>query len=492
MSGDPFGMIFGGLGAGREDEAALTAIDYMEDQRERLEEALNEARAEQGLEPIGPPDELEPLGFGEAARGNLKGFFTGSGAERRAFERSYDVPEIYGELDDLGYTDEEKQEFLGAFTARDLTALRLRRPRAFIMAEESLQGLTPEGMDQARRKMLGLPEPRKTAKITQGTRIVEYGGDEEAELLYDYPSEQETDLAPAFAKRIDEDGKGEEIWGTNKEVADHMRRGRARGEMWTRGQMRQSVTTTALDPQVQRKVVDASIALMDEYSKLKFVESVWDPNYLTIQGKIQKKFLSFLNSFGATSPEQEAWLIKLGMGEAAAASAMNATIKRITGAQMGEKEATRIRLETIDPENDPPWKFKAKLYRTIYFDGLMVARNRMLIEKGLASVEEGMLGGEMEKLYSLEGVRQDLLRKATDQIRGYMAKGMDWDQASQLTDDAMMARYGVTPELLTSEWMGEHVPTVLETLQSLPAGTADAGTRLDAEAWKAANPDIVE
>ena len=89
---------------------------------------------------------------------------------------------------------------------------------------------------------------------------------------------------------------------------------------------------------------------------------------------------------------------------------INLYIKEITGAQMSEKEATRLRLSQPDPgeqwyQGDDPITFKAKMDDVIKFAGASVARYDKYRSEGLSDTDIKQLAKD-DMLEPLENFMQ--------------------------------------------------------------------------------------
>lgn len=115
---------------------------------------------------------------------------------------------------------------------------------------------------------------------------------------------------------------------------------------------------------IETKILNAE----EHYSRLKDIKSQFDPQFLTFSGVAKGAWLKFRDklSTGQLNPEEATYLQKFSQFRQSSARNINAYIKEITGAQMSEAEAARIRLGEADAgegffDGDSPSQFKAKL-----------------------------------------------------------------------------------------------------------------------------------
>ena len=89
---------------------------------------------------------------------------------------------------------------------------------------------------------------------------------------------------------------------------------------------------------------------------------MFDPDYLTYQTKIEQSALKVAEKAGVDIGESgREKITKVSKFKRNAIENLNLYIKEITGAQMSEAEADRLRKAVPDAENDSPTEFKAKM-----------------------------------------------------------------------------------------------------------------------------------
>jgi len=124
--------------------------------------------------------------------------------------------------------------------------------------------------------------------------------------------------------------------------------------------------------------IDSSIAGLES------TVQTFDPSYLTLPTQLYTKGLKAADKLGIElSPENAELLKNYSTFQQDAIATVNATIKAITGAQMSEKEADRIRKQIPDPENDSPKQFEAKLKNSLKQSKLAQARWRWMTKNGI-------------------------------------------------------------------------------------------------------------
>jgi len=136
---------------------------------------------------------------------------------------------------------------------------------------------------------------------------------------------------------------------------------------------RQDITTTSLTTRVEGDLQTGVISNSDRIARLTTIRKQIEANssFLTVGGKTASAALNILDKFGVPIPEKgEEFLIKQSKFVRDSIENINNYIKEITGAQMSEKEATRLRLAQPDPGEDifsgdgslkPSWKGLLKL-----------------------------------------------------------------------------------------------------------------------------------
>lgn len=110
--------------------------------------------------------------------------------------------------------------------------------------------------------------------------------------------------------------------------------------------------------EIETRLIDGAEAL----ARLHNIQSKFKPEFLQIFPRLKVKGLKALEKLGLDlSPEDKATISEYSIFTRGAFENINLEIKRITGAQMSEEEADRLRKGIPDPENDGPTEFLSKL-----------------------------------------------------------------------------------------------------------------------------------
>ena len=105
---------------------------------------------------------------------------------------------------------------------------------------------------------------------------------------------------------------------------------------------------------------------MNQVDLLAAVGETFDPVFLTFEGQAKNfGFDLFEKAGGTLSPEQKQFVSDYSEFRRVAVDGLNKYIKFITGAQMSEAEATRLRQGYADVEHDGPTKFMSKYMGTV-------------------------------------------------------------------------------------------------------------------------------
>lgn len=124
------------------------------------------------------------------------------------------------------------------------------------------------------------------------------------------------------------------------------------------------------DPRTPTRPVETMLqkdllAAQDRRFALERTLASFKPEYLEIPAEVWRKGLKGLDKLGVPLPaSEEAKLTGAARFFRNAISELNAYIKDMTGAAMGEQEATRLRKAVADAENDSPATFLSKIQDT--------------------------------------------------------------------------------------------------------------------------------
>jgi len=186
--------------------------------------------------------------------------------------------------------------------------------------------------------------------------------------------------------------------------------------------------TRKTEGMLEQKAFDAG----EQRIRAEDILAQYDPEFLTIPGKFKGVKLSVMDSLGMDlDPEEARYLDNIKTFQQDAIENINLYIKAITGAQMSEAEAKRLRKAMADAGDgvftgDGPRAFKAKLVKTLRKAKHAEARFSKLREMGLADYETGEGSPEgstrktrgernkerMEKRFGYERVTQMLKERA--------------------------------------------------------------------------------
>lgn len=127
----------------------------------------------------------------------------------------------------------------------------------------------------------------------------------------------------------------------------------------------------------------------DAIARINAIASGFKPEFLEFGGRLGAKLSSLKAKFGKDlSGEQKQFLTEFSSFQRDAIENINLEIKRITGAQMSEKEANRIRQGFPDPgegvfDGDDPITFQSKLRGVMRSLSLTRARRMTLLRDGI-------------------------------------------------------------------------------------------------------------
>lgn len=146
---------------------------------------------------------------------------------------------------------------------------------------------------------------------------------------------------------------------------------------------------TAITKKTQGDIEGKIITGSEQLARLKAISDEFKPEYQQLGTRWDALKTSLKSRAGMeTTPEEKQLLTGFKKYQRKAIENINLYIKELTGAQMSEKEADRLRLAQPDPgENwwsgDDPITFKAKLDDTVRYARAAVARYEYYRSKGL-------------------------------------------------------------------------------------------------------------
>lgn len=172
------------------------------------------------------------------------------------------------------------------------------------------------------------------------------------------------------------------------------------------------------------------------------------PEFLTFFGKTKAATFNRLDKFGVPITESaEEFLIAQTTFVRDSIENINAYIKEITGAQMSEKEATRLRLAQPDPgedvfSGDGPIKFKAKLDGAIEAASLAQARSIYFLEKGITHDFEDK---KATPPVSTEGMKRIVNEKGKEEARRIQSLNPELPvgEVIRMAQEVVQRRYGM-------------------------------------------------
>jgi len=173
-----------------------------------------------------------------------------------------------------------------------------------------------------------------------------------------------------------------------------------------------------------------------------------NPEFLQFMGKLKSSLLNKADKLGIPITEGgKEYLTKQSQFIRDSIENINAYIKEITGAQMSEKEATRLRLAQPDPgedvlSGDGPTKFLAKADGAIKAATLAQARASYFLEKGIV---HDFSDPNREPPISIDGMKQVINDKGREQALIIKANNPDMpnDEVMEQAREIVQRRFGM-------------------------------------------------
>ncbi len=142
----------------------------------------------------------------------------------------------------------------------------------------------------------------------------------------------------------------------------------------------------------------------EQLARMQIIIDEFKPEYQEIGNRLAKTWTSIKAKFGRdVSPEDAAALTEFKKFQRKAIENINLYIKELTGAQMSEKEADRLRLAQPDPgenwwKGDDPITFKAKADDVMKYARAAVARYEYYRAKGLTheTIKNKIASGDID------------------------------------------------------------------------------------------------
>ena len=168
----------------------------------------------------------------------------------------------------------------------------------------------------------------------------------------------------------------------------------------------------------------------------------YDENYLTFGGDVKGKVLWFkakVEGSEGLDPQERRWYTNYNNWRTNSYAYMNEEIKRITGAQMSELEANRLRKQMPDPEKDDPLQFydKSILIRDKLY--LVQARAYHYLSEGLTPPANK----NQQWAVSITQMKRIIADRAEKLAKLYEAEGMSRTDAATAASDAIASEYGI-------------------------------------------------
>jgi len=498
--GDPVDMVFSGLGYGREGDAEVFGRTSMTQVREELEEDMNLNREQRGLPPLKETEYPGSPTWGGSAVKNIGSLFGGQPQKPTPFSEAYTPPVLRRALIEKGqYTEEEANEYISKLSLYQLMALRHRYPQAYV-ADPRIALEDPEQVAAAKRAYLGVAEPREGETFKPGDvyapRSALEALEKEGEMLEVPHAPRGFHNVPPSSVAIDpitgkpvyrnpredklvswnyidtwaDEGSPERLVNfTEAQALEHLKKDKGR---YIKDVEKSEVRTGELHDTVRKTVEDQTIKLMELRDQLDLIEDMFDPRWLTWGGRVQGMLLSIGSKLGTLTPEQRMDYFERGLGIAGVAKVTNDMIRLMTGAQMSKAEADRLMVQEINVGDDPDI-FIAKLMRSAYFNNLALARNRLILEKGVLKAEEITSGKEWGKQMTFQEFRREMLGRAD---KMYQQMGVDTgeeftdSEAKERTREQFQTEYGIDIETLGDRWVARNLgENTVEQLQGLHA-----------------------
>jgi hypothetical protein len=177
-----------------------------------------------------------------------------------------------------------------------------------------------------------------------------------------------------------------------------------------------TVNTGELSKGTKGKLEETILSTGDAVTRLNDIQASYRPEYQTIQFKGAQQWSTLKDKFSTLKPNEQAQLSRFAQYRQNTTQNLNLTIKELTGAAMGEKEAERI-ISTLPNagtsifDGDSPTEFKSKLDNALQKTKWALARKNYSLRNNLEwknipldSVPEivNKRGKEIEKAYNLD------------------------------------------------------------------------------------------
>lgn len=182
--------------------------------------------------------------------------------------------------------------------------------------------------------------------------------------------------------------------------------------------------TTKTKGDLEGKVIGGK----DQIARLEKLVQTFDPNLLTLSADVQEKILATGEYLGAKlTDEQKEFLTRKSTYKQDAIEVVNRGIKEMTGAQMSEPEAKRLRKQFADVENDSPTQFISKVKNGLATMKMATARHQYMLDHGVSTE----VGADGEYSISIDRFKEIVQKRGEALAVEYEAQGMSAEQAQQ-------------------------------------------------------------
>ena len=212
----------------------------------------------------------------------------------------------------------------------------------------------------------------------------------------------------------------------------------------------QNINTRDMTVRTQGRLEEDFIGNDNRIQRLNTIRSqiLENPEFLQFAGKLKSSILNKADKIGIPLTEGgKEFLVKQSQFIRDSIENINAYIKEITGAQMSEKEANRLRLAQPDPgedvlSGDGPTKFIAKADGALKAATLAQARAAYFLEKGIV---HDFSDPTREPPISLDGMKQVINDKGREQALIIKANNPDMpnDEVMEQAREIVQRRFGM-------------------------------------------------
>jgi hypothetical protein len=399
------------------------------------------------------------------------------GAEAAAFENTYPPDRLREFMDIAGYPESEQERFFSNTTLQELLQLKYARPE--VLLQDSLYRRLPEmdpaEMEEAKRQFLGQPPLREPFTSDAGD-VVWFPDDTDPtgwrrvdiphapKGIHNIPADA-IGIDPitgkiyrnpkpdrALAKRWIDTRTGKPISGTEQQMAQWMKNDPRR---FVLDVQKQEVRTGDIESTTKVEIEKQLYHLIGLRDQLSLIQDSFNPYWLTWGGRLGATMMEYKSHAGILDAAGKLDLLERSGAMAQAAKVTNDMIRLMTGAQMSHKEAQRLMLQEINAtgENrDAPDVFVGKLMKTMYLSQLAIARNRMILEKGLLKAEEVTRSRNWEQKFTLQEFRKAMLDEAEQMYQRVDPSLSESDAKSEMRQQ-MIDKYEIDPDTLTDDWV---------------------------------------